>query len=82
MNGVVRSLLHPLAELAAKRNVAVVAVTHLRQADGTVVRRSMGSMAFVAAARTAWLVIRDPHNAPPAIIAREEQPDCRHTRSD
>jgi hypothetical protein len=63
MNAEVRSLLHPLTDLAAKRNVAVVAVTHLRKAEGSAMRRSIGSMAFVAASRTAWLVSRDPHDA-------------------
>jgi hypothetical protein len=63
MNAEVRRLLHPLTELAGKRNVAVVAVTHLRKAEGSAVCRSIGSMAFVAAARAAWLVSRDPQNA-------------------
>jgi putative DNA primase/helicase len=60
VNAEVRSLLSPLAALAADRNVAVVVVTHLRKGEGTAMHRTMGSMAFVAAARAAWIVCRDP----------------------
>ena len=63
VNAEVRSLLGPLAALAAARRVAVVAVTHLRKGEGAAMHRSMGSMAFVAAARAAWVVCRDPQAA-------------------
>ena len=59
-NAEVRSLLAPLAELAAKYNLAVVAVSHLRKEDGGAMYRTMGSMAFVAAARASWIITRDP----------------------
>lgn len=61
VNAEVRALLAPLAELAGKHNLAVLAVSHLRKEDGAVVHRTMGSMAFVAAARTAWIILRDPN---------------------
>jgi putative DNA primase/helicase len=57
----VRSLLFPLAELAAERRLAVVAITHLnKKVVGKAIYRAMGSLAFVAAARAAWGVICDP----------------------
>jgi putative DNA primase/helicase len=57
----VRALLFPLAELAAERRLAVVAITHLnKKAVGKAIYRAMGSLAFVAAARAAWGVICDP----------------------
>jgi len=59
-NAEVRSLLAPLAELAARRHVAVVAVTHLSKSGGAkAVYRAMGSLAFAAAARAVWAVVKD-----------------------
>jgi len=64
-NGEIRGLLAPLADLAARYGVAVVAVTHLNKSGGgSAVYRTMGSLAFVAAARAAWAVVADkadPH---------------------
>ncbi|HEY2414663.1 MAG TPA: AAA family ATPase [Pirellulaceae bacterium] len=56
----VRSLLVPLAQLAQERGVAIVAVSHLRKQDGAALHRTMGSLAFVAAARAAWVICADP----------------------
>ena len=58
-NSEVRSLLGPLAALASERNLAVLAVTHLRKEEGAAMYRTMGSMAFIAAARAAWVVCKD-----------------------
>ena len=52
-NAAIRRLIASLAELATKYNLAVVAVTHLRKEDGATICRTMGSIAFVAAARRA-----------------------------
>ncbi len=59
-NAEVRGLLTPLADLAARLGVAIVAVTHLRKnTDGPALYRAMGSLAFVGAARAVWLVTKD-----------------------
>jgi hypothetical protein len=58
-NAEVRGVLAPLSSLAAELRVAVIAVSHLRKGDGAALYRTMGSLAFVAAARSAWVVCRD-----------------------
>lgn len=58
-NADVRALLSPLSDLAEKFNVAVVIVTHLNKGSGSAMYRSVGSIAFTAAARTAWVVTKD-----------------------
>ncbi len=63
-NADVRALLAPLGELAAKHRVAIVGVSHLNKGGaGSAMYRTMGSLAFVAAARAAWVVAcdRDDH---------------------
>jgi hypothetical protein len=58
-NAEVRALLAPLAQLAERRGVAVVAVNHLNKAGGgKAIYRSMGSLAFIAAARAGWLIAK------------------------
>jgi hypothetical protein len=62
----VRALLVPITELAAKHNVAFVGITHFNKGnDGPAVSRGMGSLAWVAAARMAWGIVKDSDN--PAI---------------
>ena len=59
-NTEVRGLLAPLAKIASRRRVAIVAVTHLSKTGGTkAVYRAMGSLAFAAAARSVWAVVKD-----------------------
>jgi len=59
-NAEVRAVLAPLAELAARYGVGVVCVSHLNKAGGTeALMRVTGSLAFVAAARAAYVVARD-----------------------
>lgn len=58
-NTEVRGLLGPLSDLAADKGVAVVAVSHLRKGEGKAMYRTMGSLAFVAAARAAFAVAAD-----------------------
>ncbi|MEM1027288.1 MAG: AAA family ATPase [Planctomycetota bacterium] len=63
-NTKVRNMLAPLAKLAQDHGVAVLAVTHLNKGGGqgptNAIYRTMGSLAFTAAARTVHLVARDP----------------------
>ncbi len=58
-NADVRALLSPLSDLAERFNVAIVIVTHLNKGSGAAMYRSVGSIAFTAAARTAWAVTKD-----------------------
>jgi hypothetical protein len=58
-NADIRGLLTPLSQLAQRRRVAVLAVTHLNKSAGPAMYRSMGSLAFVAAARAVWAVVKD-----------------------
>lgn len=63
-NAEVRGLLAPLSTIAEKFGVAVLAVTHLNKAGGgPAIYRAMGSLAFTAAARAAWVVTKD-HDDP------------------
>jgi putative DNA primase/helicase len=62
-NAEIRGLLAPLARLAAQYRVAIVMVTHLSKTGGVrAVYRAMGSLAFIAAARAAFLIVRDKDN--------------------
>lgn len=58
-NADVRALLAPLADLAARRGVALLAVSHLNKSAGPAMYRTTGSLAFVAAARAAFAVAKD-----------------------
>lgn len=56
----VRAMLAPLGELAARYRVAVVMVAHLSKGKSSnPLYKSMGSIAYVAAARAAWLFFKD-----------------------
>lgn len=62
-NAEIRALLSPLSDIAGKHGAAVVCVSHLNKAQGgEALMRVTGSLAFVAAARSAWLVAKDPEN--------------------
>lgn len=62
-NSDIRGLLAPLAKLAARRRVAVVVVSHLnKNAGGSAMYRTMGSLAFTAAARASYVVTKDRDN--------------------
>jgi len=57
----VRAVLRPLERLAQHHSVAIVLVSHLNKAGGSeALLRVTGSLAFVAAARAGFLVVRDP----------------------
>jgi len=57
--GEVQALLAPLADLAARQSVAVVAVVHLRKSGGPGIYRMLGSVGFVASARSVLCVGKD-----------------------
>jgi putative DNA primase/helicase len=82
-NAEVRAALAPLAELAAQYRVAVLAVSHLRKSlDGEAILRVSGSLAFVAAARAAYIVTRDPGDATRRFPTKsEERPEGLFLRS-
>jgi hypothetical protein len=59
-NAAVRAVLAPLADVAAKHGAAVIAVSHLRKSTaGEPMHNITGSLAFVAAARAAYIVAKD-----------------------
>lgn len=62
-NADVRGLLAPLNALAQRTGAAFMLVSHLNKgAGGSALYRTTGSLAFVAAARAAFLVTRDRDN--------------------
>jgi len=69
-NAEVRGLLAPLAELAARTGVAILAVTHLRKSGGAAIYRAMGSLAFAAAARAVWGIAEDADDPEKRIMVR------------
>lgn len=59
----VRAVLGALAQIASRYRVAVLAVMHLNKGlGGNPLYRVSGSLAFVAAARAAYLIARDPQD--------------------
>ncbi|MEJ2705288.1 MAG: AAA family ATPase, partial [Sedimentisphaerales bacterium] len=63
-NAEVRGALAPLAALAATHRLAVLGVSHLTKNQGTkAIYRTLGSLAFTAAARAVWVVSKDRDNS-------------------
>ncbi len=60
-NAEVRAMLAPLSKVAEQCGAAIVCVSHLNKAGGSdALMRVTGSLAFVAAARAAYVVLKDP----------------------
>jgi hypothetical protein len=53
-------LLSALTHRAEEQSFAVLAVSHLRKKEGAAIHRALGSLAFIANARTAWTIVKDP----------------------
>jgi hypothetical protein len=67
----VRLALFPLAELAARHGCAGLLNRHLNKDGGSrALYRGGGSIAFVAACRSAWLLAADPHQPKRRILAQ------------
>jgi AAA domain len=58
-NSDIRSILGPLAKFAEKYRVTVLAITHNRKSGGAALESMIGSIAFGAAPRAVWGVIRE-----------------------
>jgi hypothetical protein len=68
-NAEVRGLLAQLEDVAREFHVAIVVVTHLNKSTaGPTLYRFVGSLAFVAACRLAFVVARDPENADRRLV--------------
>jgi archaellum biogenesis ATPase FlaH len=67
----VRKILIPLKALAARMNVAIVAVMHLNKtADASAIHRIGGAVAFTGVARACWLFMADPEDVDRKMMLR------------
>jgi len=67
----VRQALYPLARLAERHQCAILMVRHLNKLGGTrSLYRGGGSIGFVGACRSAWLLARDPHAPERRVLAQ------------
>lgn len=64
----VRGLLAPLASLAEKYNCAVIGVRHLTKQSMKAIYRGQGSIDFLAACRSAFLIGENPDNSGERVI--------------
>lgn len=58
----IRSILTPLAQLAERTGISVVAICHLRKSAGKAIHSVLGSIGYVGVARVVWLVALDQDN--------------------
>jgi len=83
-NADVRGLLAPLTDLAAQYKVAVIAVNHLNKSENTKnsLYRSIGSIGFVATARTSFLVTKDKDSRedPPRVLVLPQKSNIAKLR--
>jgi hypothetical protein len=67
----VRQALYPLARIADRHQAAILLVRHLNKLGGTQsLYRGGGSIGFVGACRSAWLLARDPHRPERRVLAQ------------
>lgn len=69
-NSDVRGVLHKLSRIAEKMRVCILCVSHLNKSQQSKAQyRTMGSLAFTAAARLAWLIAKDPGHPDSRVMA-------------
>lgn len=69
-NGEVRAFLAPIADFAARHEIAILAISHLSKSDSSdAMTRVSGSGAFVAVARCCYLVTDTPDDPDRKIMA-------------
>jgi len=67
----VRRALAPLAQLAERHGAAVLLVRHLNKSPGrSPIYRGGGSIGFLAACRSGWLIARDPEQPARCVLAQ------------
>lgn len=67
----IRRLMYPLAQLAARHRSAIVLVRHLNKTrGGRSIYRGGGSIGFVGACRSAWLIAPDPNDNSHRVLAQ------------
>jgi hypothetical protein len=67
----VRQALYPLARIAEAHGCAVLLVRHLNKWGGSrSLYRGGGSIAFLGACRSGWLIARDPHAPAQCVLAQ------------
>jgi hypothetical protein len=67
----VRRVIMPLARLAERHRCALLLIFHLNKVGGrTALYRASGSVAWVAACRSAWLAARDPNEPERCVLAQ------------
>lgn len=64
----VRAALAPVADMADRLGISVLAVTHFNKGSGSAINRIIGSIAFVAACRIAFIVAPDQDDAERVLV--------------
>ncbi len=68
-HGEMRRLLTLLSQLAKKRGIAVVAISHMNKNDKSkAIYRTLGSLSFSTITRTIWLLEKHPHNPAQRVL--------------
>lgn len=61
-NAEVREILTPLSKLAADSRASILAITHLNKSSNDPLKAFIGSVGFIAAARSVYAVVKDPED--------------------
>jgi hypothetical protein len=76
-----KTVLAPLAEIAARTDCAMVTVRHLRKSGGKLMHRGLGSMAISAAVRSAFVMFKDPNDHERRILLHYKSSLAAHAPS-